>query len=727
MGTFWQPGRIWRLCLKELRETLRDRRTVTTLLLMPILVYPLLSVALNRLLFSARAGSGPRVFYIGVTSDTDRTAFEDAIRLGQEIQKRAQSQAIQVERRDPKWLRSQKSTDEPKPEEPPVFRISMMPLSLESMVASEDVDIGLAAETESFSDKADAPELRYRFRVLYRQDDGKSESALREFQNILQAVNNIQNRAIFEKMRVDFPPATKMLAQPVQRNSSVGSGLTTIIPLVLLLMTITGAVYPAIDLTAGERERGTMEALIASPVPRYELLLSKYVAVVTVAMLTAIANVGAMWITMQASGMGKVLFGDSGFSLFAVLQILPLLLIFACFFSAILLALCSFARSFKEAQAYLIPVMLFSLAPGVLSLMPGIEFTPMLAIVPLVNVILLSRDILTGSAPFLPATAAVLSTVVYAAAALGLAARLFGMDATSHGAEGNWGDLFRRPALLRDLPRLDHMAFFLAALYPVYFVLTNVMGRFESISLSTRLWLNFIVTAVLFLVGPLLFSIYRRMRIVTTFKLEIRNCYFVVALLGVLLLSTALWMGAHELFLVSKSLGLYTLNDEQIEAAKATQNQLQQLPLAVILITMALGPAIAEEFFFRGFVLSSMHKLSAFRAIIFSSLLFGLFHVMTGSVMTIERLLPTTFLGLVLGFVAWRTQSLVPGVVLHSLHNGLLFSAVYYEDWLKEHGWGMEEGEQLPTTWIMYGIIVAVVGLLLVWASARKSPTTPKS
>src|SRR5262249_2896500 len=63
--------------------------------------------------------------------------------------------------------------------------------------------------------------------------------------------------------------------------------LVALVPLILILMTITGAVYPAIDLTAGERERGTLEILVAAPVPRMGLLLAKYVAVVAVACLTA--------------------------------------------------------------------------------------------------------------------------------------------------------------------------------------------------------------------------------------------------------------------------------------------------------------------------------------------------------------------------------------------------------------------------------------------------------
>src|SRR4029077_17423568 len=85
--------------------------------------------------------------------------------------------------------------------------------------------------------------------------------------------------------------------------------LTAVIPLILILMTITGAVYPAIDLTAGERERGTLEILVSAPVPRMALLLAKYIAVVTVAMLTATINLVMMIATLQLSGLGQEVFG----------------------------------------------------------------------------------------------------------------------------------------------------------------------------------------------------------------------------------------------------------------------------------------------------------------------------------------------------------------------------------------------------------------------------------
>ena len=125
--------------------------------------------------------------------------------------------------------------------------------------------------------------------------------------------------------------------KPVADEEGHSFWLATLVPLVLILMTITGAVYPAIDLTAGERERGTLEALMAAPVPRLGLLLAKYIAVVTVAMLTAVVNLTAMTITLASAGLWSTFFGDAGLSVASILAVLVLLVLFAAFFSAVLL------------------------------------------------------------------------------------------------------------------------------------------------------------------------------------------------------------------------------------------------------------------------------------------------------------------------------------------------------------------------------------------------------
>jgi ABC-2 type transport system permease protein/sodium transport system permease protein len=174
------------------------------------------------------------------------------------------------------------------------------------------------------------------------------------------------------------------------------------------------------------------------------VLFGKYVAVLCVALLTALVNLTAMTIAVLVSGQAERLFGTTGLSLLTLLEVFGLVLLFAGFFSAVLLVVTSFARSFKEAQAYLVPLMLLSLAPGVVGLFPGLSLAGPLAVVPLLNIVLLSRDLLTGVAQPFWAAVVVVSTAAYAALALFLAARLFGTEAVLYTESGGWGRFFRR-------------------------------------------------------------------------------------------------------------------------------------------------------------------------------------------------------------------------------------------------------------------------------------------
>src|SRR5207249_5625526 len=289
----------------------------------------------------------------------------------------------------------------------------------------------------------------------------------------------------------------------VQREAAGAVSLATLVPLVLILMTITGAVYPAIDLTAGERERGTLEALMAAPVPRLGVLIAKYIAVVTVAMLTAVINLTAMTVTVASSGLWTFFFGNQGSPAEAILAVLLLLILFSMFFAAVLLLVTSFARSFKEAQAYVVPLMVVCLAPGFMSVMPGLELNWLMSVVPLANIVLLARDVLEGDAPLLWGAVAVISTVLYGGLALALAARVFGSDAILYGSEGSWGDLFRRPRELKRQATITDAITGLALVMPLFIIASGLLGFLGEVSLAARLMAGAGVSLLIFAAVPL--------------------------------------------------------------------------------------------------------------------------------------------------------------------------------------------------------------------------------
>ncbi len=736
MNEYLSNGRLWRLCQKELRESLRDRRTLFTLVLMPILVYPLLSMALQRLVIGANTKSKPDPeFVLGIENEETANKIREMLQEAQKVIEAGFVSPISVVR-----MAEQKGNDEPESktnsveqkktplDELPPFEIVISDLdTLAKGLRDGHVDLVISKLTISSVQLDRGAVPSHDIQSEFRQNDFRSEAALAAFRRATQLLNDYQADLIRKRLDRNLPVAMTFKAIGIAEKVDLSASIAGVIPLVLILMTITGAVYPAIDLTAGERERGTMEALIATPAPRFALLLSKYVAVVTVAVLTALANLFATWMTLSFGGLGQALFGKSGFSIWMLVQILPLLVIFASFFSAILLALCSFARSFKEAQAYLIPVMLLSLGPGLVTLMPNVQFTTLLGIVPLLNILMLSRDIMTGQSSLVPAFAAVFSTIIYACATLVVASRLFGAEAATSGSQESWSELFGRPKKRQMLPDIGELAIYLAILFPIFFVASNLGGIFE-LKGSLALFFNAAFLFLLFLILPLTYVWYRRVDIPNTFRLSEgigvgepifkRMARWVGYVSAVILLSAGLWMVAFEAYLLFESWSLAAqLTEEDKERLKA---DFLAVPFWVVLLTGALAPAIAEEFFFRGFVLSAFRsKLSGFRSVLLSSLLFGLFHVIAGSVLSIEKFLPTITLGLAIGYVAIRTGSLLPGILLHTLHNGLVFSMSRFteQDLAK---WFGDDTKHIPIAWLCGGGLAMATGVAVLFISSQR-------
>ncbi|MEX2173217.1 MAG: ABC transporter permease subunit/CPBP intramembrane protease [Pirellulaceae bacterium] len=701
--------RIARLTRKELRETLRDRRTIVTLVLMPLLVYPLLSLAFKQFVLSNLHDTGQVEWRIAVPTEQQGQAFVAMVRQGDQL------------------LRA----DAAEQDSAPKMSLFVYPYDdLTEAVVRSEFDLGVLAHPRTgVLPEAVLPSgapAAYDFELIYRPAAPIGAALGTYIENRLRAVNQqyVQSR-LKELGDSGEMPATWQV-QPIETLQQSGLQLATLVPMILILLTIVGAVYPAIDLTAGERERNTLEALMAAPVPRLGLLFAKYLAVLSVAMLTALVNLVGMTVTLLSTGLGPQLFGE-GLSLGAVVIVFALLVLFAAFFSALLLCVTSFARSFKEAQAYLIPLMMVSLAPGFLSVMPGLELNAWLSVAPLINIVLLARDVLAGNAEPVWAFVAVITTCLYATAALGLAARIFGSDSILYGSQNSWSDLFRRPAKPLSQPTLGGAMACLACIVPLYVVLSGFQAQLAGQSMATQLAAGAGMLALLFGVLPALVARWQGVELRAGFQLHGASP---LAILGAVVLGCSLAPLAYELIVISQSLGIATLSEELLAEKMPLVNRLveqwRQLSPAAVLLAIAIVPAIAEELFFRGYLLGSMRgRLPAGLAIAFAALAFGLFHASVGGIIAVERVLSSMSLGLVLGWVCWTTRSAIPGMILHALNNAFVVSLAYWGDGFKGLGWDVEGQRHLPATWLALAGAVALVGLALVYLGRRRRLNPP--
>ncbi|MDB5391231.1 MAG: Abortive infection protein [Planctomycetaceae bacterium] len=697
--------RLARLTLKELRETLRDRRTIVTLLLMPILLYPLLTLAFQRFVLST--ATNLRVEYIiGLESESAEPILTTCLANGAAALNRKNG-TLKSDRKDSKQT---------------VPQLSYQVVSnLEHEVRDYSIDVGLRLKHGSKPQLREGQDIAIDLEVVYLPGNKLGERALKYVESLLQEANTAMLGYRLQRLGVSQRPEPLLYSElPLRDPEEVQNQmLAAIIPVVLILMTITGAVYPAIDLTAGERERGTLEMLVAAPVPRLALLFAKYVAVLTVAFLTAAINLTSMTVTLLVSGMGVMLFGEQGLSFVTVLEVFSLLILFAAFFSAVLLALTSFARSFKEAQAYLIPLMLVSLGPGLAGLLPGVKLAGPLMVAPLLNVVLLARDLLMGQGDLMSAALVVGSTTLYAAAALAFAARIFGTHAILYESQTAWADLFRRPPLPQSTPQLASAMLCLACLFPLCFVLKGVLSSVAGQQIELQLTLTSLATFVAFIGLPLWAASAGHVPFRLAFAWRWPP---LLAIPGAILCGVSLWPFAHELILFLDNWNIVNIDISKFELAKQLIERCRQAPLVLVLLSFAILPAVCEEFCFRGYLYRALQpKLDGWRNVFVTGLIFGLFHLVAVDTLAIERLAPTTFLGCILGWIRWRTNSLLPGILLHVSHNGLLALLFYYEHQLSTQGWATVPEKHLPATWLLSAGAIVIVGLGLIALSSPKA------
>ncbi|MGE3313486.1 MAG: ABC transporter permease subunit/CPBP intramembrane protease [Planctomycetaceae bacterium] len=731
-----RPGRIGRLALKELRETLRDRRTIVTLVLMPLIVYPMLSLAFQKFLLTGAAGMSRQVsFRVGVESEEDAKLLNSTLKRGliaEDLRsRRAQRRRNEKQPGDDNAgeVAQENERNPPKSTQPIEYFVSD---NFEHDVSTNSIDVGVRLTNREKFKISDADELGLDCELVYYEPSLRSRDAAAFIERVLGTLNadayRQQLRGLGVAGRITVVRTDRVAVAATGTGAAPTSTLATLVPLILILMTITGAVYPAIDLTAGERERGTLEMLIAAPVPRLQLLLAKYVAVVTVALLTATVNLTSMMITVSSMGLTRLLFGEQGLSVLLTSQIFALLVLFAAFFAAVLLAVTSFARSFKEAQAYLIPLMLVSIAPGLLSMIPGLSLHGPLAVTPLINIVLLARDLFAGEASPIITLVVVATTALFALAAIGIAARVFGTDAILYGSEGAWGDLFRRPRRPASEASFTSALLCLALMFPGNFLAANLVARSTDMPMAVQVALTAVLSVLLFAGIPALVAVWNRVRIIDGFRIKPAPAltFVAAAILGV-----SLWAFAHEVVALQQDWGIVSFSEEQLKLTKRLLDQVQQLPLALLIFRFGIIPAVCEEFFFRGYLLGALStRIKARDAIIASALLFGLFHVLTDQ-LAVERFLSTATMGLFIGWVRVRTGSILPGMLLHAVHNSLIVLVFRFQDQLEKLGLGLEqtadmENAHLPATWIAGAAIVAAAGLALMIAATPKRGTPAK-
>jgi sodium transport system permease protein len=611
---------IFAVLRKELRETMRDRRTLIIMIVVPVLLYPMMLVMVEQIaLFGQRSleAAAVRAAVVGTGRALDFLETEPGITI---VQREDEEAAV-------------------------------------AALREGSLDAVLILPEEAWAETGTNP-----LRLVFDAARERSAYAHATIRQRLGAWSDtlVQERLGHRGLSPELATPISLEAESIASPSQVGGYmLGRFLPLLLILMTVLGAFYPSIDLAAGEKERGTLEALLTVPVPADHLVIGKFAAAALMGLTAAALNLGSMLLTFQS---GLVRFGEAAnlqFQLpgYSALLILGVLALLAILFSALFLGIAVRSHSFKEAQNALTPVYILSLIPAMLPMMPGVEFSIGFALVPVAGVGFLFRELMMGSARLAPAVVAVAATTCYAALALVFAARAFGREDIlfGTGAAGSTPGRTARqpvpgPAAALGLAAAAALLFFYG-------------GRPLAATLGEA---GIAVSQLLFLAVPALLLL-RVGRFDARQTLALRRPTG-AAVAGAMLIV----LGAIPVAWLIAWLQSFVL-DLPIEFLELMQQFLRADSLARLLwllLVVALLPAVCEELVFRGVLLHGLgSRLRAWQAIVLSAVIFGAFHL---SFETAVRFLPTAWLGLVIGFVVWNTRSILPGMLMHLLNNAFV-------------------------------------------------------
>ncbi len=369
-------GRVWDIARKEVLSTFRDRRAIVSNIVLPLLLLPVVMLGMPLLLGGLFERETTTVTELGVSG---------AENMPPELRAAIEAQNVALV-----------EVDDP-----------------ETAVRDDDVPAAIAVP-EGFGDTI-AAGGRAEVQLYSKAGNMRSELNVGKLRS---AVSAYQQGVVAERLGAEgLDPAilepVAVTAVDASSEAERSSGqLSWLIPFFIAIWTLTGGQMTAIDATAGEKERGTLESLLVAPVRRSEVVFGKFLATLVFGLTAAIAAIGGYLVGgLVMRGIFLPRMGEEGGSIVAILggslsvdarSVLLLLMsavLLASVVAAVLLSIALFARSFKEAQSYIAPLSFFFVIPAV-----ALQFKDLIGIgdgayaVPVLNALLVMDDIVKGTA-----------------------------------------------------------------------------------------------------------------------------------------------------------------------------------------------------------------------------------------------------------------------------------------------------------------------------------------
>lgn len=683
---------IFTLYKREMLDILRDKKTVFMNVFVPIILYPLITILASQVIMSVQTSLNEQTYQIAIISEEKELKELQRVLNAERILSDKKSSAEKT--KDPKTADDQnvqtpKDTSNKKDDADKNTQASSPLVNSSTPEQDPDLQIEIVSSEEPEADlknkvidayievtKPSSEITKASYQVHYVQSNVNSSTVAGFIFDKLEDYQEELRIRQLKELGIDYDavwnPIEINQTDHATQEQSIGTILGGIIPLLMIMGLVNGASNTAIDTTAGEKQRGTLETTFSFPVTRKEIITSKFSAVATMASVSVLLNflsigvMGAYMYSLMNTVAGDTAAPSINLTSFlpAVLIMLVCVILFAIFISAISLALYSNAQSPKEAGIYATPIMIVTMLVSYIGFIPNLDLSIDTALIPVVNVVLLIKSILIFEYDITLILMVLVSNLAYGFLAIQLMYAVFEREDILFGENTRFFRIFESRANIEKggTPSISEA------------ILVLIVGLMGLIYVGTYFQLRFGfwgITSIQILILALSFgyALYAKFDFKKVFSLRLPSISHVIG-------SILLWIGTLMTVAVLSIL-LSKIFPESLEGIEMMEEMFAEQRLPALLIVVAVAPAICEEILFRGFVFSAFRKkFNPYIAMFFVSVFFGIYH------MSLIKFFTTAILGFALNYSMYRSGSIFTSSLMHFLNNAVSVIAIYYANQL---------------------------------------------
>lgn len=634
---------IFTLLKKEITDIFRDTKTIIIMVFVPLVLYPLVFLASILLTSSLMKESTVKTYNVAIAEEA--SDYTDLVKglLSEALQKHEyhfDTSVISADEDFEKLIRDEKYNLiivlKQGENDFPDFYIYSLSSSNKSNTCRTMVETVLKDYSESIIEK--------RLRNAVEDYDSLKEEP-------------------FKIVKKDYS----------SKEETTGMLIGYIMPFMMIISVLMGAFTVAIDVSVGEKERGTLETLITLPISNSQMMVSKFLAVSIFALFSVMLNILSFAImgifVFNSMALAKTFVGDFRITQFipSVILMFFLMILFVLFVSSLCLCMDFTAKSVKEANNLTTPLMLIMMSGAGMSVIPGIKLDYIKALVPILNVSLLIKDLFMLKFDASLIAVVFFSTAVHTIIAIFIMTKVFSSEEILFGEGLRSVRIFERRSNMRknQIPGVGDIVL----VFALIFLISNFVGGFVLLKFG---FVGFAFSQLIMFLVPVVYAWYIKTDFRNLFSLEKPGIKEMIAV--------PFFVSGSYIVNTIIVTYLYNIFPTLVQDNEALGGVISAGGFIPALLVVGVMPAIAEEATFRGFLYGTLKnkKIPIAATMVITAVVFAAYH------MNLLQFIYVTIMGLIMSYMIYNSKSIFVTVFFHLLNNSFSVFLEYHPDLMKK-------------------------------------------